>query len=73
MNVQNIRRLENMKRTFIAVIYDVHLKVLRKHKSLQQKLEELEMFCRSEGNSTEELQGESQALKFVLNISHQQV
>lgn len=26
--------------------------------------------CRSEGNSTEELQGESQALKFVLNISH---
>ena len=43
---------------------------LRRHKKrLQEKLDELEMFCNTEGDTTVEIQGEIQALKLALNKS----
>ena len=43
--------------------------ITKTQKGLQEKLDELEMFCNAEGNTTVEIQGEIQALKFALDKS----
>jgi hypothetical protein len=39
--------------------------ITKTYKGLQEKLDELEMFCNAEGNTTVDIEGEIQALKFV--------
>lgn len=41
--------------------------ITKTQKGLQEKLDELEMFCNAEVHTTAEIQGEIQALKFALD------
>ena len=41
--------------------------IMKTQKGLQEKLDELEMFCNAESNTIVEIQGEIQALKFALD------
>jgi hypothetical protein len=47
--------------------------ITKTEKQIRDKLLEIEEFCGYESYTTDEMQGEIQALKFVLNISHQEI